>query len=164
MPSMLGFGSRRLMANPCTGDKCANATAAMQGRAGCAHTCRHAPRMRGMHYHEALQRNCNGRGLAAAPRHFALSAAAFLHSDMNFLRSLPWKPLVSASFEHSSDAAVRGFAAFFSAGAIGAVFAAGAGVAGAVVCANAELISSREATAAAAAREDIVIMEAPRVE
>jgi hypothetical protein len=101
--------------------------------------------------------------------YFALSAAAFLHSDMNFLRSLPWTPLVSASFEHSSDAAVRGFSAFFSAGAIfgaGAVFAAGAGagVAGAVVCANAELIRNKDAKAVAAAREDIVIMEAPRVE
>src|SRR5713226_2809599 len=30
MPSMQGFGSRRLMANPCTGDNCANATAAMR--------------------------------------------------------------------------------------------------------------------------------------
>src|ERR1035437_9038078 len=99
--------------------------------------------------------------------HFGLSAAAFLPSDMNFLRSLPWMPLVSASFEHSSDAAVRGFSAFFSAGAIfgaGAVFAVGAGVAGAVVCANAELIKSRDAKAVAAAREDIVIMGAPRVE
>src|SRR5260370_37955344 len=122
--------------------------------------------MRGMQYHEA------GRELAAATRHFALSAAVFLHSDMNFLRSLPWTPLVSASFEHSSDAARRGLAAFFSAGAIfaagsacaGAVLAAGAGVAGAVVCANAEPISSREARAVAATREDIVSMGAPRVE
>src|SRR5882672_2871029 len=30
MPSMQGFGSRRLMANPCTGYNCANATAAMR--------------------------------------------------------------------------------------------------------------------------------------
>src|SRR5437899_8323179 len=104
---------------------------------------RHAPRMRGIQYHEALQLNYNGRGLAVVPRHFALSADVFLHSDMNFLRSLPWRLLVSASFEHSSDAAVRGLAAFFSAGAIfvagsafaGAVLAAGAGVVGAVVCA-----------------------------
>jgi hypothetical protein len=94
-------------------------------------------------------------GLAAA------SFPAFLHSDMNFLRSLPWTPLVSASFEHSSEAAVRGFSAFFSAGAI---LVAGAGVAGAVVCANAVLIRNRDAKAVAAAREDIVIMEAPRVE
>src|SRR5450755_1955315 len=80
---------------------------------------------------------CSGRS-----DHFALSAAAFLHSDMNFLRSLPWTPLVSASFEHPREAAVRGFSAFFSAGAI---FVAGAGVAGAVACANAELIRSRDA-------------------
>src|SRR6202171_4349256 len=90
--------------------------------------------------------------------HFALAAAAFLHSDMNFLRSLPWTPLVSASVEHSSDAAVRGFSAFLSAGAI---FAAVAGVAGAVVCANAGLIRSREAKAGGAAREEIVIMGNP---
>src|ERR1700694_1588251 len=98
------------------------------------------------------------------PVHFALSAAVFLQSDMNFLRSLPWTPLVSASFEHSSDAAVRGFSAFFSAGAMGAVFGAGAGWGGAAVCANAELIRSRDAKAVAAAREDMVIMGAPRVE
>jgi hypothetical protein len=64
--------------------------------------------------------------------------------------------LVSASFEHSSDAALRGFSAFFSAGAIfGAGVAAGAG---AVVCADTELIRNREAMAATAAREDIVII------
>jgi hypothetical protein len=89
------------------------------------------------------------------------SFAVFLQSDMNFLRSLPWTPLVSASFEHSNEAAVRGFSAFFSAGAI---LAAGAGVAGAVVCASAVLIRKMDAKAAAAAREDIVIMGAPRVE
>jgi hypothetical protein len=76
---------------------------------------------------------------------------------------------VSASFEHSSDAAVRGFSAFFSEGVIfvagstffsaGAILVAGAGVAGVVVCANAELISSSDARAVAAAREDNVIME-----
>src|SRR5471032_3058467 len=105
---------------------------------------------------------CSGRS-----DHFGLAAAAFLHSDMNFLRSLPWTPLVSASFEHSRDAAVRGFSAFFSAGAAfgaGAVFAAGAGVAGAVAWANAELVSSRDAKAIAAAWEDIFIMAAPRME
>jgi len=92
---------------------------------------------------------------ALALAHFALSAAVFLHSDMNFFRSLPCKLLPSASFEHSRDAAVRGgFSAFFSAGA---AFVAGA-VAGAVACANAELIRSRDAMAVAAAREDIVIM------
>src|SRR6202795_2206479 len=99
---------------------------------------------------------CSGRS-----DHFGLAAAVFLHSDMNFLRSLPWTPLVSASFEHSRDAAVRGFSAFFSAGA---AFAAGAGVAGVVVCANAEPIRSSDAKAIAATRVDMVIMGAPRVE
>jgi hypothetical protein len=99
---------------------------------------------------------------AVALAYFALSAAVFLHSDMNFFRSLPCKLLPSASFEHSRDAAVRGgLSAFFSAGA---AFVAGAGVAGAAVCANAELIRNRDATAAAAAREDIVIMGTPRIE
>jgi hypothetical protein len=42
--------------------------------------------------------------------------------------------------------------------------AAGAGVAGAVVCANAELIRNRDANAVAATREEIVIMGTPRVE
>src|SRR6266446_4973285 len=54
-------------------------------------------------------------------RYFALSAppaAVFLHSARNFLRSLPLSPLASASFEHSREAAVRGFSAFFSGGAL----------------------------------------------
>src|SRR6476620_5022461 len=93
---------------------------------------------------------------------FGLAAAVFLHSDMNFLRSLPWRLLPSASLEHSSEAAVRGFTVFFSTGAIlGAGVAAGAGVA---VCAKAELISSSDAQAVATAREDRVIMGAPQVE
>jgi hypothetical protein len=41
---------------------------------------------------------------------------------------------------------------------------AGAGVAGAGVCANAKLIIKSDAKAVAAAREVIFIMEAPRVE
>src|SRR3954465_9579017 len=96
--------------------------------------------------------------------YFGLSAAAILLSDMNFLRSLPWTPLASASFEHCSEAAVRGASAFFSAAAFGAgaVFAVGAGVAGVVVCANAELASNKDAIAVAAAREENVIMTVPR--
>src|ERR1700730_12452499 len=89
---------------------------------------------------------------------FILAFASFLHSAMNFLRSLPCSVLVSASFEHSSEAAVRGAAAFFSAGAIfvsGAVFAAGAGAA---VCANAEPTSSSDAMAVAATRDERLIM------
>ena len=85
----------------------------------------------------------------------ALAAASFLHSARNFLRSLPCRPLASASFEHSSEAALRGFSAL-AAGA-----AAGAGVV--VVCAKAEPASRSEAASARpAVREEIVIMEAPR--
>jgi hypothetical protein len=74
--------------------------------------------------------------------------------------------LASASFEHCSEAAERGFSAFFSVAAFGAgaVFAAGAGVAGVVVCANAGLNSNKDAIAVAAAREENVIMTVPRVE
>src|SRR2546425_12978662 len=105
------------------------------------------------------RKRCTVLEQAVIPRgHFALSAAAFLHSERNFLRSLPLSPLASASFEHSSEAAVRGFSAFFSAGAIFGVVA-GAGVAGAVVCASAELTSSRDAKAVAATREEIVVIE-----
>jgi hypothetical protein len=71
--------------------------------------------------------------------------------------------LASASLEHSSDAAVR-TGALESAFGAASVFAAGAGAAGVGVCANAEPIRSTEAKAIAAAREDIVIMEAPLVE
>src|SRR3990170_3925798 len=101
------------MANPTAGDKCAHATAAMRD---------------GDPLHvlpPALRKP--GQGAAQ----FALAAAAFLHSERNFLRSSPCNPLASACLEHSSETAVRGFAAFFSAAAGGAVvFAAGAGVAG----------------------------------
>src|SRR3954468_3642519 len=90
----------------------------------------------------------------AAP---ALSAAVFLHSERNFLRSLPLSPLASASFEHSSEAAVRGFSAFFSAGALASVLVASV-LAGAVVCADAAPISRRETTAVAVAREEIFVI------
>src|SRR6266478_1968412 len=86
--------------------------------------------------------------------HLALSVAPFLHSERNFLRSLPCSPLASASFEHSREAAVRGFSAFFSAGALVSVLGASV-LAGAVVCADAEPISSSAATAVAVAREEI---------
>src|SRR6266576_1379237 len=142
MPSVREFGSRRLMANPGAGDKCANATAAMRNR------------VRGSMALLACPAKCGTCRAAVALAYFALSAAVFLHSDMNFFRSLPCKLLPSASFEHSRDAAVRaGLSAFFSAGA---AFVAGAGVA--AVCANAELIRNRDATTVAAARVDIVIM------
>src|SRR4051812_31184881 len=130
MPTMQGSGSRGLMANPGTADKCAT----------------------------HMQHCASGYVEPAACAHCALSAAAFLHSERNFLRSLPRSPLASACLEHSRDAVVRGFSAFFSAGAI---FAGGAP--GAVVCANAKLIKSRDAMAVAAAREDIVFMGGPRV-
>jgi len=89
------------------------------------------------------------------------AAPFFLQSDMNVFRSLLWRPLVLASFEHSTEAAVRGFAAFFSAVA---AFAAGAGEAGGVVWAKAEPIKSKDAKAVAAAREDKVVIGSPRVE
>src|ERR1043166_7742760 len=42
----------------------------------------------------------------------ALAFASFLHWLMNFLRSLPWIFLSSASLEQASDSGVRGFTAF----------------------------------------------------
>jgi hypothetical protein len=64
--------------------------------------------------------------------------------------------------EHSIEAALWTTGAFFSAAGAGAAFAAGAGVAG--VCANAEVTRNSDANAARATREDVVIMESPRVE
>src|SRR4051812_29633280 len=95
--------------------------------------------------------------------YFALSAAVFLHSERNFLRSLPLSPLASASFEHSSEAAVRGFSAFFSAGALVSVLVASV-LAGAVVCADAAPISRREATAGAGGRGEDFVLGDPRFE
>src|SRR6202171_4111653 len=159
---MRGSGSRCLMANPQAGDKCANAHSAMRTWAAQQSLVTTVIARAAWLGDIVFQRHSRGAGdlsrsrseldhpvkpgdpvvgRLGSPRHFGLSAALFLQSDMNFLRSLPWTPLVSASLEHSSDAAVRGFSAFF-AGGLGAVFAAGAGVAGAVPCANAELISS----------------------
>src|SRR5258705_12614441 len=134
MPSMQGSGSRRLMANPRTGDKCARAP----------QQCVSFPFF-------PLPQGDKGDD------HFAFSAEAFLHSERNFLRSLPCSPLASACFEHSSEAAVRGFSAFFSAGAIfGAGVAAGAaGVAGAVVFRHAGLTRRTDPDAGAAPRADI---------
>ena len=40
---------------------------------------------------------------------------------MNFLRGLPCKPFVSASFEHSSDFAVRGAWTFLAAAGLSVV-------------------------------------------
>src|SRR5215813_5975637 len=84
-----------------------------------------------------------------------LAFASFLHWLMNFLRSLPCRPLSSASLEQASDSGVRGFSAFLA----GAV-AAGA-AAGAVPCASAEPAKNNDAMATAARREEIFIMEAP---
>src|ERR1700739_1187465 len=80
---------------------------------------------------------------------------AFLHSERNFLRSLPCSPLASASFEHSSDSAVRGLASF---GALASAFGAASLRAGAAVCAKAPPTSSREARAVAVASVEIVFM------
>jgi hypothetical protein len=85
-------------------------------------------------------------------------AALALHSERNFLRSLPWRPLASASFEHSSEAAVCGFSAFFSAGALVSALGASVFAAGAVVCAEAAPISSSEAKAVAVAKAEILVM------
>src|ERR1700760_1787302 len=51
----------------------------------------------------------------------APSLACCLHSERNFLRSLPCRPLASASFEHSSEAAecTTGFLSIFAAGVAG---------------------------------------------
>src|ERR1700732_4069643 len=137
---MQEIDSRRLMANPPQRDKCANA---MQQ---CACPGRFDP--------SPLQGEGSSKRnhLAAAP----LEADSFLQSERNFLRSLPCSPLASASFEHSGEAALRGFSAFFS-------VAAGAAAGAVVVCALAELRSSRDAKAAAAAvRKTIVFMDAPQ--
>src|SRR5258708_31202985 len=53
---------------------------------------------------------------------------AFLHAERNFCRSLPFRPLASASFEHSIDFAVR---------ALGAALAARAAAAAGVVAISA---------------------------
>src|ERR1700761_8497616 len=85
----------------------------------------------------------------------AASLACALHSERNFLRSLPCRPLASASFEHSIEAALCGLVLLLvAAGAAGAGEAAGEGV-----CAKAEPASRSEAARARpAAREEIVIM------
>src|SRR6266702_7489801 len=57
MPSVREFGSRRLMANPGAGDKCANATAAMRDRVRGSMALLACPAMRDMPYFEALRRN-----------------------------------------------------------------------------------------------------------
>jgi len=81
--------------------------------------------------------------------------ACALHSERNFLRALPCRPLASASFEHSIEAALCGLVLL--------PVAAGAGeAAGAGVCAKAEPASRSEAARARpAVRGEIVIMEAP---
>ena len=71
---------------------------------------------------------------AAIGNDFALSASAFLHSDINFFR-LAMYAFGTAPLEHCRETAVRAFSAF-SALAIfgaGAAFAAGGSVAGVVV-------------------------------
>lgn len=88
----------------------------------------------------------------------------FLQAARNFLRSLPWSPLASACFEHSSETALRsalGLAMGLALGA-GADFAAGA-AAGAVVWADADPASSSAATAVATVMDEILIMGSPVV-
>src|SRR5690348_7665376 len=82
-------------------------------------------------------------GAAAAP----LLACA-LHSLRNFLRSLPCRPLASASLEHSIEAALRGFSALAGAAA--------------AVCARVGVANRSEAAKARpSVREEMAIMEAP---
>src|SRR5262245_12686684 len=76
-----------------------------------------------------------------------------MHSERNFLRSLPCNALASACLEHSSDSAEC-----FLEGALFSVVAAvlvlvSLLAAGAVACARAVLVKSREARATAARRE-----------
>src|SRR5262249_40050889 len=81
----------------------------------------------------------------------AVPPFSFLHSLRNFLRSLPCRPLASASLEHSIEVAVRGFSAF-------SVFAG----AGAAVCAKVGVVSRSEAAKASpSARVEMAIIEAP---
>src|SRR5262245_92736 len=76
-----------------------------------------------------------------------------MHSERNFLRSLPCRPLASACLEHSSDSAERSFAGFFSVVAGAAVVFASVLAAGAAVCAKAVPVARSEARATAAKRE-----------
>src|SRR5215469_8165448 len=97
----------------------------------------------------------------SARGHFDLAApaaafASFRQSERNFFRSLPWSPFSSACFEHSIDSALRGFSAF-----LGAVVVEGAAAGAVAVCAKAVLANRRDANAAAAMREEIVIIGAP---
>src|SRR5471032_1426926 len=115
------------MANPGSGDKCASAMQQCTRNVGrCAAFLQWPPPpVRKCRIGQSLSA-CDP--LAGGENHSALSAADFLHSERNFLRSLPCRPLASASLEHSSEAAVCTTGAFsaFGAGAAGAAFGAGA--------------------------------------
>ena len=77
--------------------------------------------------------------------------ASLMHWERNCLRSLPCNPFSSACLEHSIDSGLCAFSALVAGVVEGAV----------VFCAKAGLASSNEATAAAAARDEMVIMDAP---
>src|SRR3984957_14371777 len=88
-------------------------------------------------------------------RYYFLSLAAFLHSERNFLRSLPCSPLASASLEHSIDSALWAFAGLaIGAGAAVSDLAAGA----AVDWAKTGVAKSRSDAPRAAARRDEFVM------
>src|SRR3984885_1828289 len=87
--------------------------------------------------------------------YYFFSDAAFLQSERNFLRSLPCNPLASASLEHSSDSALRGFEVF-AAGAGAAVSDLAAGAA--VDWAKTGVAKSRSDAPRAAARRDEFVM------
>src|SRR5882724_365508 len=168
---MRWFASRRLMTNPVAVNKCANAGAAMRCfvpsalREGAASAngagARRRPRVELREIPDwPLTRLASGEARHPLPQaeragaHFFAPLACLMQSERNFLRSLPCNPFSSACFEQSSDSGLRAFSVF-------SVLAAGAEVAGAVPCAKAELAGMREAKAATAAREEIVIMETP---
>src|SRR4051794_36210448 len=92
----------------------------------------------------------------------AMPALAVLtHSERNFLRSLPCRPLASACLEHSSDSAECSFGAFLSVGAAAVVLASvlvSALAAGAAVWAKAVPVANSEATATMAKREAKVMV------
>ena len=95
-------------------------------------------------------------------RYCFLPIAAFLHSERNFLRSLPCSPLASASLEHSIDSGLWTFAGFaIGAGAAVSDLAAGA----AVDWAKTGVAKSRsDAPRAAATREEIIMGNTSKVE
>ena len=57
-----------------------------------------------------------GKGAMIVGRYAAFFFKSLRHFERNFLRALPWRPISSACFEHSSEAALRGLAGKLSLG------------------------------------------------